>query len=452
MEAVQKGRQDDILTMLRYGDKVDAIYTLGRTILHCASANSNLEAVSTILLYSPSLTICDANGYTALHMACSRVGKESVEIIKKLLQAGSEVNCINKFSRTALHECVISKNVDGARALLESGASIHLRDSDGKTALELAVGRGCLEMAHMLTSKGMSKDDTTISSNHENQRENLNLCPMGATAMPALTVEQEKEVLKRRLAELEQSETLTLEASLKEKQRILERTKADYMKQREMARSEIFRLVQKIKTLQSEEEKKTMELEKEIDKLNTEIEKKKNGDKPDKNKDIVTCLECPVCLDVCKPPLQIWQCPEGHIICGSCVNRPELRVCPQCRISLTGQLSRNRALEDIARKTFPKKASKETKKSRIGTGSCPSHNSRSNHHHRSRTIGGSRRIAQIQNQVDQLINFSHFGMDYLPSDVDDDSYDLTSELDAFMPNFPSSISPPASPSFLVRFF
>ena len=49
-------------------------------------------------------------------------------------------------------------------------------------------------------------------------------------------------------------------------------------------------------------------------------------------------------------------------------------------------------------------------------------------------------------EVDQLINFSHFGMDYLPSDVDDDSYDLTSELDAFMPNFPSSISPPASPS------
>ena len=52
--------------------------------------------------------------------------------------------------------------------------------------------------------------------------------------------------------------------------------------------------------------------------------------------------------------------------------------------------------------------------------------------------------------MDQLINFSHFGMDYLPSDVDDDSYDLTSELflenvdDAFMPNFPSSISPPAS--------
>ena len=54
--------------------------------------------------------------------------------------------------------------------------------------------------------------------------------------------------------------------------------------------------------------------------------------------------------------------------------------------------------------------------------------------------------------MDQLINFSHFGMDYLPSDVDDDSYDLTSELflenvdDAFMPNFPSSISSPASPS------
>lgn len=73
-------------------------------------------------------------------------------------------------------------------------------------------------------------------------------------------------------------------------------------------------------------------------------------------------------------------------------------MCPQCRISLTGQLSRNRALEDLARKTFPKEASKETKKSKIGSGNCPSHNSRSTRHHRSRTIDGSRRIAQIQNQ------------------------------------------------------
>ena len=71
--------------------------------------------------------------------------------------------------------------------------------------------------------------------------------------------------------------------------------------------------------------------------------------------------------------MQVWQCPEGHIICGSCADRPELLVCPQCRVSLAGMLSRsdlllvtvlshllpcfrNRALEDLSRRTFPREA------------------------------------------------------------------------------------------------
>ena len=41
------------------------------------------------------------------------------------------------------------------------------------------------------------------------------------------------------------------------------------------------------------------------------------------------------------------------MICGSCVDRPEVRVCPQCRITLAGRLSRNRVLENLAMKIFP---------------------------------------------------------------------------------------------------
>lgn len=66
----------------------------------------------------------------------------------------------------------------------------------------------------------------------------------------------------------------------------------------------------------------------------------------------------------------MWQCLEGHVICGSCLDRPELRVCPQCRVSLTGQLIRNRALEDLARKTFPMEEEREAnERSRAGSGS-----------------------------------------------------------------------------------
>ena len=38
-------------------------------------------------------------------------------------------------------------------------------------------------------------------------------------------------------------------------------------------------------------------------------------------------LECPICFELSRPP--VYQCPEGHIICGNC--RPRVTRCPVCR-------------------------------------------------------------------------------------------------------------------------
>ncbi|CAB4060321.1 ANK [Lepeophtheirus salmonis] len=56
---------------------------------------------------------------------------------------------------------------------------------------------------------------------------------------------------------------------------------------------------------------------------------------------------CPVCLCLLKPPLRIFQCPEGHILCEECKENPALVHCPQCRVPLEGLCSRNRALEEL---------------------------------------------------------------------------------------------------------
>jgi len=449
MEAVQKNRQEEILTRLRLGDNVNTVYTMGRTALHCASANTNLEAVSTLLLYKPDVKACDTTGYSALHMACSRAGTASPQIIEKLLAAGAEIDCVNKFMRTALHECVISNNVEGAKKVLEAGANKDLLDNDGRTAMELAFTRDSLDMVEVMASYGAAAGMEGAQTKEKKVDEPTDLGAAALAASKKMTVEEEKELLRRRLAELELGETQSLETRLKEKKQNLEKTKSEYRKQREAARVEIVKLEQQIKLLQSEEDKKCVDLEKEIENLAAEIANKKRGERPEKNKDIESCLQCPVCLDVCKPPLQVWQCPEGHIICGSCVDRPELRVCPQCRMTLSGKLSRNRALEDLARKTYPKEAEREAKKkARAGAGTGGG-----NRNNMNRQQGSGRNPHGGQGQgfsVDQLINFSYLGMDLLPSDFDDDSYDLTSELflenvdDQFMPNFPSNISPPAT--------
>lgn len=62
-------------------------------------------------------------------------------------------------------------------------------------------------------------------------------------------------------------------------------------------------------------------------------------------------LQCCSCRTVCRPPSHIYQCPEGDLLCTSCLP-PSLLSCPDCGILLQGSTSRNRVLEKLAAKYF----------------------------------------------------------------------------------------------------
>jgi len=64
-------------------------------------------------------------------------------------------------------------------------------------------------------------------------------------------------------------------------------------------------------------------------------------------------LTCCGCSLVCRPPSKIYQCSEGDLICEIC--RKTLETCPECQMKLAGGLSRNKVLENIARKYFADK-------------------------------------------------------------------------------------------------
>ena len=42
-------------------------------------------------------------------------------------------------------------------------------------------------------------------------------------------------------------------------------------------------------------------------------------------------LECPICLEVMKPPVKIWMCPQTHLVCEDCKDRMDNSICPTCR-------------------------------------------------------------------------------------------------------------------------
>ena len=219
------------------------------------------------ILSSPQ--ICDSNGYTVLHTACSRAGIAAEQIIQKLVSAGAELNTTNKFCRTALHECVISNNMAGARIILGGGASKDILDSEGRTPKDLAVSRDCLEMVELLSSENTSEVSVKEKAR---EVEVSNPSPLGACALPKMTVEEEKEALRRRLAELEEGETKSLESSLKEKR--LDQCMKELEKENEKLKDEKgsndTEMTEKMNELQGSKEKEINNLKEQNSKLKKE--------------------------------------------------------------------------------------------------------------------------------------------------------------------------------------
>jgi len=62
-------------------------------------------------------------------------------------------------------------------------------------------------------------------------------------------------------------------------------------------------------------------------------------------------FECSVCMEDMRPPIKIFQCRNGHVMCETCKNHPEVLTCPTCRIPFPGpsSLLRNITMEKLAR-------------------------------------------------------------------------------------------------------
>jgi len=56
--------------------------------------------------------------------------------------------------------------------------------------------------------------------------------------------------------------------------------------------------------------------------------------------------ECYVCLEVMKPPLEILNCTNGHLICSTCYPMLQVKVCGQCNGAITGKAT---AMEQMVR-------------------------------------------------------------------------------------------------------
>ena len=240
--------------------------------------------------------------------------------VRWLLEQGESVDSVDDEGSSALHLAVEHGHYNIAVLLLNKGCSLDIENQHGLTALQLAnkhhETRAVFSMAIQLTKKNRFERDNVdkkrkliISDMHSEEKEDDDVDPVVQ--------------LNNRL----QSSQHNLRSA--------EKLVTDLETQLCSARSLVHQLQLEVDTTQTH--------------LNRERRRKKKQERSGSEQMISrTMLEsCSVCLEVPGPGVQVFQCPQGHVLCEQCKSRPELTSCPQCRVSLVNVNIRNRTLERL---------------------------------------------------------------------------------------------------------
>ncbi|XP_028306938.1 ankyrin repeat and sterile alpha motif domain-containing protein 1B isoform X2 [Gouania willdenowi] len=131
--AAQYGHSDVVSVLLQELTDPTMRNSKQETPLDLAALYGRLQVVRMLVSAHPNLMTVHSRLHTALHLA-ARNGHHST--VQTLLEAGMDVNCVTE-NGSALHEAALFGKMDVVRLLLDSGINANLRDSQGRTALEI---------------------------------------------------------------------------------------------------------------------------------------------------------------------------------------------------------------------------------------------------------------------------------------------------------------------------
>lgn len=131
-----KDRSDDVISLLiaNKATDVDLSSKLGETPLMLAAIDGNLPVVKALVEKRDAQI--DHIGWTPLHYACA---KGQFEVAKYLISKGAIIDSLSVGDNTPLIMAVQSGNEELVALLLSKGADIRLKNSQGLTAIDIAV-------------------------------------------------------------------------------------------------------------------------------------------------------------------------------------------------------------------------------------------------------------------------------------------------------------------------
>jgi truncated hemoglobin YjbI len=132
----------------------------GRTLLHEASAQGNLDMVELLLRLGANPNAQDGGGHTPLYgLANEYCGANGGAVVRALVRSGADVNADDGAKQcTALHMAARRGSAEIAEALLDCGADIDARDSLGDTPLRRSANCNKIQVAALLLARGADVD------------------------------------------------------------------------------------------------------------------------------------------------------------------------------------------------------------------------------------------------------------------------------------------------------
>lgn len=136
MLAAEAGQVEIVKALVDSGANINSKEKNGNTAEYFARQNSHGEIASLLL--------------DAVSKIVSGVKSGGVNQVKTLLDAGYNVNAVDKYGRTALLEASDYGDIDSTEVLLANGAIVNLQDSKGRTALLQASINGHVDVVMAL--------------------------------------------------------------------------------------------------------------------------------------------------------------------------------------------------------------------------------------------------------------------------------------------------------------
>ncbi|KAG6957100.1 hypothetical protein JG687_00010199 [Phytophthora cactorum] len=128
-----------------------------------AASDGDVESVKAFLASGGDVNAKDENGYTPLQAA---VSYNHMELVVFLLASG------DNDMDTSLHRC---ETVECAKLLLDHGADLNARNSEGQTPYDIAIEDEHKELKTLYENLGADKSDTIPEEQEEGFSNGVNL-------------------------------------------------------------------------------------------------------------------------------------------------------------------------------------------------------------------------------------------------------------------------------------